>query len=296
MGKDFWGGMFDFNGDGKTTWDEEMLGLSLLEEDRKRTAKNLESKPSYKYKELKTKSMPTIKAVPEVVDETNYKSLCSEYRTECICAVVALLLMLIPAGVILWAVYSTYDPKNSASDFITIVFTLAGLVYGGVVFHTTFKSINTSVENLNLVKERYTGPELPKKKFNAKWLLLLLIPLFIIGCFLFSTKDDVGSHNNSSHNDNSYHNNYSNSGYSNNTYSGNYGFECILSHCDFKAKEGSPYCGRHGCCKDGCRNQKDPMVHCCNTHNCAEPGCGAHRYDYAGSQYCQTHYVHHYND
>lgn len=77
MGKDFWGGMFDFNGDGKTTWDEEILGLSLLEEDRKRTAENSESKSSYKYKESKTKSMPTIKVVPEIVDETNYKSLCS---------------------------------------------------------------------------------------------------------------------------------------------------------------------------------------------------------------------------
>lgn len=291
MGKDFWGGMFDFNGDGKTTWDEEMLGLSLLEEDRKRTAKNLESKPTYKYKEPKTKSMPTIKAVPEVVDETNYKALCSDYRTECICAVVALILMLIPAVVILWAVYSTYDPKNSASDLITIVFTLAGLVYGGVVLHTTFKSITTSTENLNLVKERYTGPELPKKKFNAKWLLLLLIPLFIGFCVLFSSKDDTESNK-----DYSYNNNYSYSGYSNNTYSYNYSDECILSHCDFKAKEGSPYCSRHGCCKEGCRNRKDPMVHCCNTHNCAEPGCGAHRYDYIGSKYCKTHYVHHYND
>ena len=291
MGKDFWGGMFDFNGDGKTTWDEEMLGLSLLEDDRKRTAKNLKSKPSYKYKEQKTKSMPTIKAVPEVVDETNYNSLRSEYRTECICAIIALVLMLIPAVVILWAVYSTYDPKNSASDFIAIVFTIAGLVYGGVVLHTTFKSINTSMENLSLVKERYNGPELPKKKFNAKWLLLLLIPLFIGSCFLFSSKDDAGSSN-----DYSYNNDYANSDYGNNSYSGGYGGECALSHCDFKAKEGSPYCSRHGCCKDGCRNQKDHMVHCCNTHNCAELGCGAHRYDYAGSKYCQTHYVHHYDD
>ena len=291
MGKDFWGGMFDFNGDGKTTWDEEMLGLSLLEEDRKRTAKNLESKPSYNYKESKVRKMPTIKEVPEVVDESNYKFLCNEYRTECICAIVALIVMLLPAVLILWAVYSTYDPKNSASDFITIIFTLAGLVYGGVVLHTTFKSINTSMENLKLVKERYTGPELPKKKSKAAWLLLLLIPLFIGSCFLFSSKDDVGSNNNYS-----YNNDYSYSDYGNNSYYGGYGGECALSHCDFKAKEGSPYCSRHGCCKDGCRNQKDPMVHCCNTHNCAEPGCGLHRYDYAGSKYCQTHYGKHYND
>lgn len=288
MSKDFWGGRFDFNGDGKTTWDEKMLGLSILEEDRKRTAKNLESKPTYNYKEAKVQKMPTIKEVPEVVDETNYKFLCSEYRTECVCAIVALVAMLIPAVLILWAVYSTYDPKNSASDFITIIFTLAGLVYGGVVLHTTFKSINTSMENLNLVKDRYNGPELPKKKFNAKWLLLLLIPLFIGTCFFLSSEDTVESNN-----EYSYNNEYNYSDYGDKTYSGNYGTECRLSYCNFKAEEGSPYCSRHGCCKDGCPNQKDPMVHCCDTHNCAEPGCGSHRYDYAGSKYCQTHYVHH---
>ena len=90
--------------------------------------------------------------------------------------------------------------------------------------------------------------------------------------------------------------NYNDNKYSNNTYSGNYGAECSLSHCDFKAKAGSSYCSRHGCCKDGCPNQKDPMIHCCNTHNCAEPDCGQHRYDAVGSKYCKTHYVHHYND
>ena len=35
MGKDFWGGMLDFNGDEKTTWDEEMLGLSLSDKQRR---------------------------------------------------------------------------------------------------------------------------------------------------------------------------------------------------------------------------------------------------------------------
>ena len=189
MGKDLWGGMFDFNGDGKTTWDEEMLGFSILEENRKRTAKNLQSRPAYKYREAENKSIPTIKEVPNVVDESNYKSLCSEYRTECICAIVALIIMLIPAIFILWAVYSTYDPKNSASDFITIVFTLAGLVYGGIVVHTTFNSINTSIKNLNLVKERYSGTEVSQKTIKIKWLLLLLLPLFI-GLCIFSNSNN----------------------------------------------------------------------------------------------------------
>ena len=66
--------------------------------------------------------------------------------------------------------------------------------------------------------------------------------------------------------------------------------ECIHSNCDFDAKEGSNYCSRHGCCKDNCPNEKDVFVHCCSMHSCIAPGCGKHRYDYAKSEYCNTHY------
>jgi len=40
MSDDFWGGMFDFNGDGKTTWDEEMLGFAIIEDNIKRNQDN----------------------------------------------------------------------------------------------------------------------------------------------------------------------------------------------------------------------------------------------------------------
>ena len=153
MSDDFWGGMFDFNGDGKTTWDEEMLGLILIEEDIKRSKKNLDTLPTYR--EKKPKEVPMIKPVPEVVDDSNYHHLLSEYRIECVCAVIALIVMLVPAVIILWAVYSSYDPNNSASDFISIIFTIAGFVYGGILVYTTGNSIKVSMENLAIVKERY---------------------------------------------------------------------------------------------------------------------------------------------
>lgn len=153
MSDDFWGGMFDFNGDGKTTWDEEMLGFAIIEDNIKRNQDNLSSSSSYKSKN--PKAVPMIKPVPEVVDDSNYLHLRSEYRTECVCAVIALIVMMAPAVIILWAVYSSYDPNNSASDFVTIVFTLAGFLYGGVLIYTTEKSIKTSIENLKTVKERY---------------------------------------------------------------------------------------------------------------------------------------------
>lgn len=153
MSDDFWGGMFDFNGDGKTTWDEEMIGFAIIEDDIERSKENLSSQPVYKSKRKRT--LPEIKPVPEVVDDSNYRHIRNEYKTECVCAVVALIIMLVPAVIILWAVYSTYDPNNSASDLITIVFTVAGFLYGGVLIHTTGKSIKTSLDNLDIAKERY---------------------------------------------------------------------------------------------------------------------------------------------
>ena len=180
-----WGGPFDFNGDGKTTWDEAAFGLTLMDQCRKNNDSSSNT-PSYRAKEPKT--IPTIMSVPEAVDESNYSALLSNYRAECISAIVATILFLAPAALILWAVYSTYDPSNSASDFLTILFTVAGLIYGGAVLSATGKSISTSLENMELVKERYSGPVLqkPKKKKWWPWVIILTI---IIGVIFATTKD-----------------------------------------------------------------------------------------------------------
>ena len=45
-----WGGPFDFNGDGKTTWDEEAFGLMLMEQCRKNsTASSSSSSTVYEF-------------------------------------------------------------------------------------------------------------------------------------------------------------------------------------------------------------------------------------------------------
>ncbi len=180
-----WGGPFDFNGDGKATWDEEAFGLTLMEQCRKN---NESSSHTHSYKTREPKAVPTIKPVPEVVDESNYSFLLTDYRSECVSAIIAMVLFLAPAVLILWAVYSTYDPDNSASGFLTILFTIAGLVYGGVVLSTTGKSISTSLENIELVKQRYSGPVIQKTK-KKKWWLWLIIPIVIIGIILVSSKE-----------------------------------------------------------------------------------------------------------
>ena len=186
-----WGGPFDFNGDGKTTWDEAAFGLTLMDQCRKNNDSSSYT-PSHRAKEPKT--VPTIMPVPEAVDESNYSALLSNYRAECISAIVAMILFLAPAALILWAVYSTYDPSNSASDFLAILFTVAGLIYGGVVLSATGKSISTSLENMELVKQRYSGPALqnPQKK---KWWLGLVIFAIIIGIIFATAKEPAEDSN-----------------------------------------------------------------------------------------------------
>ena len=176
-----WGGPFDFNGDGKTTWDEAAFGITLMEQCRKNNDSSNSSSSGYTptHHAKAPKAMPTIKPVPDVVDESNYKALLSDYRGELIGAIVAMLLFLAPAVLILWAVFSTYDPDNSASGFLIVLFSIAGLVYGGVVLSTTGKSISTSIENMALVKERYSGPTDPKRP-KSRWWLWLTIPVVIL--------------------------------------------------------------------------------------------------------------------
>ena len=152
MSDDRWSGIFDLNGDGKTTYDEEMIAFDIIEESRKRNRKHII--PS---SVRAPKAVSTIKPVPEVVDASNYQTLLSEYRTDCVCAIIALVLLLLPAIAVLWAVYSSYDPRNNASDFLTIIFTLAGIIYGGIVIHTTGKSIKISIDNISTVKKRYNN-------------------------------------------------------------------------------------------------------------------------------------------
>ena len=153
MSDDIWGGIFDLNGDGKTTWDEEMIAFDIIEESRKNNSKyRISSSPSTP---KRLKDLPTSTPVPEVVNAANYDMLIGDYRTECVCSVITLVLMLFPAIAILWAVYDTYDPESSGGTFLAILLTLVALVFGGIVVHTTCKSIRTSLKNIAEVKKKY---------------------------------------------------------------------------------------------------------------------------------------------
>ena len=204
-----WGGPFDFNGDGKTTWEEEAFGITLMKQCRKNNDSSSGYTPTHTSKA--PKAVPTIKPVPDVVDESNYNALLSDYRGEFIGAIVAMLLFLAPAVLILWAVFSTYDPDNSASGLLTVLFSIAGLVYGGIVLSATGKSISTSIENIRLVKQRYSGSRSSKKQ-NNRWWLWLTIPIAIVGIVVISSigqSDDpdtgyVPSYNTITQSDNSY--------------------------------------------------------------------------------------------
>jgi len=137
---------------------------------------------------LKILSSGSIKPVPENVDESNYKYLISDYRSECTGAIFAMVIMLIPAILILWAVFASYDPENSASGFIVVIFLIAGLIYVGTVLASAGKSISVCIENVELVKQRYKGPAIQEPKKN-KWWLWLVITVVLLSVILLISKE-----------------------------------------------------------------------------------------------------------
>ncbi len=158
MSNDSWGGMFDFNGDGKTTPDEELLGLALIEDEIKNNKDSVfAQEPSCKNKKTSYKKPP--KPIPELVDASNYKSLCREQYSGIVGTIIALIILLLPAAVILSCAFSIYDPKSDASEFLVLLFSIAGFIYCGGSIYAAGKSINTHLNNLTIIKERYLASE-----------------------------------------------------------------------------------------------------------------------------------------
>lgn len=153
-----WGGPFDFNWDGKTTWDEVSFGLMLAEQCRKND--DLSSCEPPRKTRATNEIIPPF-PVPEKVDESNYTALIDDYRSECIGAIVAVVVFLLPAIFILWAVF------NSENSFLIVIFSIAGLIYGGTILGTAGKHISICLENIALVKERYSG-NVPQKTKQTK--------------------------------------------------------------------------------------------------------------------------------
>ena len=155
---DFFGGFFDFNGDGKTDIGEEWVGYKIIEdcmkEDESSTS-TLKSRPYRPVSPPREYSEPIVASLPEVTTKEQLKSECSMRRITITSSIFAALIMLFPVCAFVWAAYASYDPRNNASGLIIAIFTIAGLIIGGVILHTAGKEIGKASDEIAELRQSY---------------------------------------------------------------------------------------------------------------------------------------------
>ena len=155
---DFFGGMFDFSGDGKTDLGEQFIAYKIFEEVTKEDDPDSDDSDdigftpkratSYRQPVRPSKPLPSMQPIPEHISFTDYKNRRHAFMGEVFLSIlVAAVLCFIP-GVIVWAAISSYDAKNSASGFVVTVFVIAGLVVAGIILYAAASSISGSYKYL----------------------------------------------------------------------------------------------------------------------------------------------------
>ena len=158
MSDDLLGGIFDFNGDSKTDIGEEWIGHKIMEDCMKeddQLTPAFKSRPYIPASPPKAYMEPDVVPIPEVMTEEQFKSECSSRRITIVSSIIAALIMLFPVCAFVWAAYVAYDPRNSVSGFILVLFTIAGVVIGGVILHTVGKEIGKALDEIEKLKNGY---------------------------------------------------------------------------------------------------------------------------------------------
>ena len=162
---DFFGGLFDFNGDGKTSIDEEFLAYKIFEETTKEENGNDEiedtSIPSY-YTEPRAASVIMPEPVPQskmsgsdTLSKENYPQRMKTQKSGILAAIIAGLFFSFVPVLIMWATIASYDGKNNAYWFVFLLFFGGGLVVLGFIWNVAIKSIIQDCTNLRIMKANY---------------------------------------------------------------------------------------------------------------------------------------------
>ncbi len=162
---DFFGGMFDFNGDGKTDHGEQFIAYKIFEEVAEEDnpdnddSDDIEFMPkrttSYRPPAQLAKPLPSMQPTPEHLSLSAYQSRKHAFVGELFLSLFVAALLCFIAGGVIWAAISSYDPRNSASGFVVTVFVLIGLAAVGMILYATASSISGNYKQLMAAKDVY---------------------------------------------------------------------------------------------------------------------------------------------
>ena len=188
---DFMGGFFDFDGNGKTTLDEQYVAYKIYEETTKEEKNNVSSqKPVFSHNKPHStpvkKNISFQKPIPAFMTIEEYQKRRRLFFRDVIISLVVAMIMWLPLGVVIWASISAYDQKNSASGFITLIVSLIAIAGIIIICKELFSGIAKSYEHLQKEKEVFykTATEDEKRLYKKKHRKTLIISVCIIGAII----------------------------------------------------------------------------------------------------------------
>lgn len=287
---DLFGGLFDLNGDGKTTIDEEFMAYQIMNECNKYKDDDISfSLPKRsKFHTVRASEKPLPEPTPGLTPKQKYESIKSSFKAEIFSCIVISLLVLFPVVAVNWAAISTYDDKNSASGFVISLFLIAGFIILGCLGKVVIPDISNSYNQVKKIEEEYleVATDNEKKALRKRktrktiitWSIGILAFILLVVLLSLASDEDKSDDIHSSK--------YSSYSYSNSTYSGNSGYSSTrpsLNRTPAMTKEEADRLsgtGYHGCRPNSTAEDmelKAAQVKCKN--------CGYHS-DNGSNSYC----------
>ena len=153
---DLFGGMFDFNGDGKTDIGEEWIAFNIFQECMKDENEQSDSPmPIHTNRKRPVREINHVTVIPEKPTDEEYSKLRKSIKGDYFITIIAAIVICFPAGAFLVAAIKTYDANNSASGFLVALFVgiLLAVVCGVIIaIKNDFKYHN---DRLRLLERNY---------------------------------------------------------------------------------------------------------------------------------------------
>lgn len=164
----FDGGMFDIDGDWKTTEDEEVAAILALamvkkmEDDKQLESAQHQPRRTTRIPTPKTKEVSPAPVAPNTEEAVKQPVSADEYRRtrkamiELTLGGLALALTLcVLSGLFIWAAISTRTPGYSGSNFVSILFVVVGMEIIIFIFYIYIGVIKGQLESFLKIREQY---------------------------------------------------------------------------------------------------------------------------------------------
>lgn len=160
---DFFGGLFDFNGDGKTDLAEQFVAFKILEDIEKEESDE-EDDDSYvprttlgdRLRIARENNPPQDeKPIPDCLTHAEYKQWKHTLISGCVLSVFLYAVFCVLPGLFVYAALSVFDARESASVLVSTVIALIGIVLIVCIFIAAVKTINECRERLQQARKAY---------------------------------------------------------------------------------------------------------------------------------------------